>query len=257
MIPLRWVRVVLTFLGVSLVLGAANAGLDAVLRFLAGVPPPEDQLQFLVCAFAITTFPWVAPRVMPLVARGQLPADAPQLTRLRIALGRLQSTGVVPLPRVYLLESSKFFAVALGHRRGSAIFFSSGLVDALGDRDLQAVVAHELGHIQSNHQARTTLFVAALFLAKAFFTLGLPFVVGAYLLYMALLRRHEFQADAYAAKLTSEPELRSMLLAVGRLAGVQPEAPTGKKELSNPLLKLLSTHPSYADRIGRSLARAS
>lgn len=256
MIPLRWVRVVLTFLGVCLLLGVFSAGFDAAVRLLAGAPPPEDQLQFLVCAFAIATFPWVAPKVLPLVARGRMPADAAQTTRVLVALGRLNRADEASSPRIYMLESTKFFAVAVGHRRASAVFFSSSMVDALGDRDLETVLAHELGHIRLNHQAKSTLYVAGLFLAKAFFTLGLPFVVGAYLLYMALLRLHEFQADEYAARLAGEPALRSMLAAVARLAGVRSEQSGRKGEPESPFLKLLSTHPSYADRIGRSLARA-
>jgi Zn-dependent protease with chaperone function len=77
-------------------------------------------------------------------------------------------------PELYLLQTPVVNAQAIGMERYTLVI-TSGLVDLMGERELRAVIGHELGHIKSNHMLYKTMaiFLALVSLVAA---RNLPFI---------------------------------------------------------------------------------
>lgn len=144
---------------------------------------------------------------------------------------RLCDRASLPLPALYVLPSASANAFATGRDpQHAAIAVTSGLFDLLNPKEFEAVLAHEIGHIQ----ARDTLTASiAAVLAGALMSLtwsvrGLfrlqgrsarqpvsnPVVLllvillaplAASIIRFAVMRECEFEADAAGARLCGEP----------------------------------------------------
>ncbi|GBU17525.1 MULTISPECIES: M48 family metallopeptidase [Methylobacterium] len=206
------------------------------------------------------------------------PAEAPRLYRL---LENLCISRGIPMPALRIAEDPALNAFATGLNPGQyAVTVTTGLLEALDDREIEAVLAHELTHIR-NDDVRTMMiavviagifaFVAELLLRGGYRPSGnrkggsVPAVlIGALLIGLvwflsqlirfALSRTREYVADAGAVELTKNPDaMITALLKIsgrGELAG----APSGVMELcvDNPrsgIADLFATHPSIDDRI--------
>jgi heat shock protein HtpX len=74
--------------------------------------------------------------------------DDERLRTLERRVTRLAAQAGVPAPDVRLVESPSPTAAAVGYRPSrSTLVVSTGLVDALGQRQLDTVLAHELSHV--------------------------------------------------------------------------------------------------------------
>jgi len=142
----------------------------------------------------------------------------------------------LPCPEVQIIESAARNAYAAGFAPASAaIVVTRGLLDALNDRELKAVLAHEIIHIRNRDirlMAVNTIFCGMVFgaawhmLEKGFrrgaFLLALippfsgfmlPFVfwtiavvvIGSWMARFAISRAREYIADAGAVELTHDP----------------------------------------------------
>jgi Zn-dependent protease with chaperone function len=116
---------------------------------------------------------------------------------------------------------------------------------------LRAALAHERGHIEGGHLILSSGFLAALFLAKSLFgALGLPMTLALLLVYLALLRRNELDADRRAAALAGPGDLVRLLLNL-------------KSKLKEPAcldwpgMSVLSTHPGFRVRAARVLGTSA
>lgn len=209
--------------------------------------------------------------VLPLFYRLRPLPDGPLKTRIESLLER---TGV-PVSALFVADGSRrstrsnaFFA-GLGRTRRVVLFDT--LVEGFPDDEAAAVVAHEIGHWQRGHviagigllfaiQSTLVLFAALAWreggLTGAF---GLPatpetFVVMAALywgsisalflqpLLSASSRRHEFEADRYAAALEG-PE--ALVRALARLATDSLAWTPSEPRFS----AWYATHPSVGERI--------
>ncbi len=208
-------------------------------------------------------------RIMRLIgARPIHPAEAPMLYRSVQALAR--RAGLRQAPRLYLLPSDVPNALATGAADDAAVALSRGLLGALDEREVQGVLAHELGHVQAGDtavlrfagalveatravaQVGLALCLVALLLGQPL-PLVLPFVfvaapLVAFGLQLLLSRRREFAADAAAVALTGDAgglasalcrldRYRSRLRALGYGLGAPPS--------------WLSTHPPTGERLQR------
>ncbi|MFZ3221351.1 MAG: M48 family metallopeptidase [Rhodoferax sp.] len=184
----------------------------------------------------------------------------------------------------FVMDGSKRSAHANAYFTGfgasKRVVFYDTLLAQLSPAEVDAVLAHELGHFKHRHVIKRVLAMFALSLL-GFFLLGwvsqqvwfftglgvLPNLSGpndalALLLFMLVLpltgsfigplfaqlsRRHEFEADAYAATQTSGPALASALLKL-----FQDNASTLTPD---PVyVKFYYSHPSATERLGRLLA---
>ena len=165
---------------------------------------------------------------------------------------RLRELYVVPMRRERMANA---FAV-----HGGAVILTDELLDRMSKREVDAVLAHEITHLEHHHPIKAlwiALTVYALFAAGAML-LKLPygFALGllAFLLtHRFVTRRFEFAADAGAAALTTDPE--AMISGLGQLGRLnQVPLAWGRG------WRWLITHPtteSRAQAIGRRAGLAS
>ena len=208
--------------------------------------------------------------------------DNPRLYR---TVENLSITNGMPMPKVYIIDDPAPNAFATGRDPNHAIVAAtSGLLDIMEDNELEAVMAHEMGHVK-NYDIRlnTIVFglVSAIGLIADIALRGLFYsddndnkspiavVLGvvaliltpiiAAMIQMAISRQREYLADASSAMTTRNPD--AMISALDKLK--QFSRPMKRQNtssahlfISNPLKagsfnKLFSTHPPIEDRIDR------
>lgn len=167
----------------------------------------------------------------------------------------------VRLQEVYILPASQRRMANAFATSGNHVLLTDYLVANLSRRELEAVVAHEIGHLRRRHTlaipvAFVAIYFGWMYVAKLLGNVveivevvdPLPLLLLAGLLPLRfLLRRFERSADAQAAQLTNDPE--AMISALGKLARLSllPLRWTWWESTT-------STHPSMIRR-GEALAR--
>lgn len=210
--------------------------------------------------------------------------DNPRLYRI---VENLAITTGLPTPRVFIIDDPAPNAMATGRDpKHSLVAVTTGLLDMMDDNELEAVVAHEMGHIQ-NYDIRVAMITFGLVsaigllvnIALRMFWFGggdndrdnspIVMIIGiivlilapivASMIQLAISRQREYLADATGAMTTRNPESLATalekLLQNGRPMKRQ-NTSTAHLFISNPLKpglfsKLFSTHPPLEDRIAR------
>ena len=87
---------------------------------------------------------------LALKANGARPVEPEELPEVREMVGRLAARAGIPGPRLYLMDRPEPNAFATGRSPShSAIAVTSGIVEMLDRRQLEAVLAHELMHVKN------------------------------------------------------------------------------------------------------------
>lgn len=217
--------------------------------------------------------------------------DNPRLYRI---VENLAITGGMPMPKVYIMDDPAPNAFATGRDPQHAIVAATtGLLDIMDDRELEAVMAHEMSHVR-NYDIRVSMIAFGLVsvvgllsdmaLRMFFFggnrrrdnsSEGPMLLVGivliilapiiAALIQLAISRQREYLADASGALMTRDPE--GLASALGKLEKYsrpmeRQSSSTAHMFMVNPLQPgfmagLFSTHPPLPSRIQRLLASSS
>lgn len=207
--------------------------------------------------------------------------DNPRLYRM---VENLAITAGLPMPKVYIMQDSAPNAFATGRDPNHAVVAAtSGLLEIMDDTELEAVLAHELGHVQ-NYDIRVMMIVFGLVSAigliadmlfymtwlgdsenrnPIFLVLGIAAAIlapiVALLIQLAVSRQREYLADGTGALLTRYPEGLASALEKIRDAGSvtkHQNSSTAHLFFANPMKKsfvsnLFSTHPPVNERIAR------
>lgn len=133
-----------------------------------------------------------------------------------------------PRPELYVTQAPMANAMTVGTQR-PLVVVASGLIGSYEPDEISAVLAHELGHVLSDHVYYTT----ALVLLSRFLTgslpkplIGLP-VRGIYLVLLEWARAAELSSDRVSALATGDPLIPCrmlMRLAGGAIEGMSVEA---------------------------------
>ena len=183
----------------------------------------------------------------------------------------------MPMPRVYVMETPQPNAFATGRNpKHAAVAVTTGIRQMLSERELRAVLGHELAHV-SNRDILTSSIVATIasaismisFMAMFFggrrnmiaslvVMLVAPMAAG--IIQAAVSRSREFEADHDGAQFVGDPmALASALAKIERgvqMAPRQVSEATAHLYIASPFgglnaSRLFSTHPSTEERIRR------
>ena len=196
----------------------------------------------------------------------------------------------LPQPRVYIIPDPSPNAFATGRNPShAAVAATQGILQLLDDRELEGVIAHELGHVRHRDiltsSVAATLAAAIMVLARTAQFAALfggfggrddrsgenPFALlatiivaplAAMLIQAAISRSREYDADASGAALAGSPDglvdaLRKIDV-VSRRIPLAANPATAHLFIIKPfsaagLLSLFSTHPPTEDRIAALL----
>lgn len=209
--------------------------------------------------------------------------DNPRLYRI---VENLAITTGMPTPKVYMIDDPAPNAFATGRDpRHAIVAATTGIMDIMDDRELEAVMAHEMGHVR-NYDIRVSMIAFGLAsaigilsdiaLRMMFFggndnrngnpivlVVGIVIIIlapiAAAMIQMAISRQREYLADASGAMTTRDSE--GLAMALEKLQHYsrpmqRQNSSTAHLFFANPLKagtlsKLFSTHPPLEDRIAR------
>ncbi|MFA5071011.1 MAG: M48 family metallopeptidase [Candidatus Pacearchaeota archaeon] len=187
----------------------------------------------------------------------------------------------LPMPKLYIMPSKQINAFASGRDpKHSVVCVTEGALEKLDKKELEGVLAHELGHIESYDIRYMTLvavmvgmisIISEIFLRSLWFKNGndsndkskaIFMVIGivlailapivVYFVQLAISRKREFSADANAVKFTRYPP--GLIGALKKIKSVnQPEKKVTKAIaplfFASPFKDADKTHPSIERRI--------
>ncbi len=209
--------------------------------------------------------------------------DNPRLYRI---VENLAITNGMPMPKVYVIDDPAPNAFATGRDPNHAhVAATKGIIDAMDDRELTAVMAHEMGHVK-NYDIRVMMIVfglvsaigiiADMFMRMMWFggdrerpsspiflvaaiAAAIITPIVAMLVQAAVSRQREYLADATGALTTRDPDALATALQKISQHGSAMKRQNGSTAhlfFANPLKKgsftnAFSTHPPITERIAR------
>ena len=191
----------------------------------------------------------------------------------------------LPMPKLYIIPEQSPNAFATGRNPAHAsVAFTVGILRLMDDREIEGVVAHEMGHVLHRDilisSVAATIAAAIMFISRMAFWFGgasddddrgggnaiaglLMMILGpiaAMLIQMAISRSREYSADEASAKYTGTPnELISALEKLdtySKRIPMQADPSTAHLFIIKPFTgqwfaQIFSTHPSTENRIAR------
>ncbi len=216
-------------------------------------------------------------------------ADNPRLYRI---VENLAITEGMPMPKVYIVDDPAPNAFATGRDpQHASVAATTGLLEIMTDRELNGVMAHEIGHVKNYDIRVSTIvfglvvfvgFLTDILLRMAFFggsrnnggnpivlVLGLAAMIIAPLtaaaIQAAVSRQREYLADATGALATRDPEaLASALQKLGDYARPMKRQNSTMAHLwiSDPMKpgvidRMFASHPPIPDRVKRLIENST
>ena len=188
----------------------------------------------------------------------------------------------IPMPKLWVLPEQSPNAFATGRNpEHASVAVSAGLLQLMDDREVEGVIAHELGHVLHRDilisSIAATIAAAITFIARSAMWFGgghrddenrgsawggilmlILAPIAAMLIQMAISRTREYSADAAAAKYTGSPD--GLISGLSKLENWSKRIPmdaspaTSHMFIIQPfsgesMMRLFSTHPRTEDRI--------
>jgi heat shock protein HtpX len=212
--------------------------------------------------------PVISPDIMArrfgakLLSPGEIPALFARLHEI------CRRARLVRLPDLYYLPApNSMNAYALGGPRGSAIVLTDGLLHRLTEDEIAGILAHEVAHISNNDRfamdwatslQRAIAVTALAGLAARRSAWGVNTALAAFLrsapsiaqlLYLALSRSRERDADARALDLIDCPQ--ALVAALNKLEHFHVNAQLiPMQAFEDGVARLLRSHPTTCERVG-------
>jgi len=186
----------------------------------------------------------------------------------------------IKLPRIGIIPDGSPNAFTYGHRPNNArMVLTSGIMDLLQPHELEAVVAHEVGHVVHwDMLFMTVAYLVPLILYYIFRTLirvrssgrdesapyRLAIAIGAYILYIIseyivlwFSRTREYFADRFSGENTNPNNLASALVKIGYGLAGQQKKEAKEEEERRPQLEAVKAMGIFDPASARALAISS
>ncbi len=257
-----------------------------------GYSTGNSSTAIMIIGFAAlyTVFQYYISTGLAVAMSGAVPIQKTDNPRLWNIVENIAISQGMPMPRVYVIPDDAPNAFATGRNPDKAVVAATtGLLAIMDDRELEGVMAHEMGHVR-NYDIRVSAIVFGLVSAigvLADFAIRMSFfsgnsrnkddngfgailllvgVVGSIIAFLigplvtaAVSRQREYLADASSAEITRYPEgLASALSKLGQYGRPLRRASSSMAHMyiADPMKpgkveRLFSSHPPIPKRIER------